>query len=57
MLQKNCLNLQQDVIGQSLFELTHADDAETITENLKPKGKLLLAPYTCSCPHSISDWH
>ena len=37
--KKNCLNLQQDVIGQSLYELTHADDEETIAENLKPKGK------------------
>lgn len=29
---------QQEVIGQSIYELTHEDDANTIRDSLKPEG-------------------
>ena len=31
--------LQQDVLGLSLHEITHEDDAKVIDENLQPNGE------------------
>ena len=30
--------LQLDVIGQSLFDITHSEEEDTIKKNLKPQG-------------------
>ena len=30
--------LQLDVIGQSLFDITHDEEEDTIKKNLKPQG-------------------
>ena len=30
---------QQDVVGQSLFDVTHSDDVKNIKESLKPSGE------------------
>ena len=30
---------QQDVVGQSLYDVTHSDDVKNIKESLKPSGE------------------